>query len=101
MEVVGSPCGALSCARAGPKLSKTEIAPVDTNTDHLRICSLCCFPPPFSFLPRLRAYRAACCWAKVTRLALPTATVTELGIFATRHCIFHGRLPPAAIDVYG
>jgi hypothetical protein len=36
-------------------------------------------------------YSATCCLTKVTRLALPTATVTELGIFTIRHSTFQFR----------
>jgi hypothetical protein len=42
---------------------------------------------------------AACCLAKLARVALPAATVTELGIFATRHWMLQVSLPFAGIDV--
>jgi hypothetical protein len=42
---------------------------------------------------------AACCCAKLKSVALPAATVTEDGIFATRHCVLQDRLPLAGIDV--
>ncbi len=44
---------------------------------------------------------ASCCLTNCTSVALPTAMVTELGTFTTRHCMVHGKLPDAAMFVYG